>query len=356
MGLGEDMAAAMAEQNAGEKPAGDQPIINQNNNESARPGADVIILPDQEKSNENAANNAGSDDFETKFSERFKLDSKTAEERISSWEGLKAKAEAVPYQTPIGKAFDELTAKGVPEDVALKYIKADESKMSDLEFATFQLQLKHNITEAEAKRKVERDFKIGEFKDSDESEADGLLDLKIKVGQERPEFSKLKEQMLAPFTNRASVEQEQKAGQRVKAWEAEVPKVLGEAQDLKLDVGVSDKGKPLFQIPFKVEDPKIIAQLAQDAKTLVDGNPWLENTAEGRETLKTMLKNQAIVYNLPNILHKAVKLGKTDVLEKIGQQVAPVDLDPTKTIEFQQQTADRDQQIYDTINRAHGGK
>lgn len=362
--LAQDFADALSteEKPQGERPQGDNQNQDQRNAGAGGSEDTTIIIDDDggQKQNNDAANadaaGKGEPDYEAKFTEMVGADSKTAKEWKSQLEAYKQQAEAVSYKNPIGKAFDELTSQGIPDDVALQYIKADEKTMDDVAFKAFKLQIEHpGISAEDARRKVERQYKIGEYKESDQGEQDGLLDLKLDTGKERLTFAQDKEKMLAPFKSREAVAKEQEAGQRMAQWEPEIPKVLEELKDLKLDAGINEKTKKaLFQIPFKLKDTTV---LAQEAKIILEATPSLVNTPEGRAEFKAIMRDRAILHNLPEILHRAARSGKTEAFTKIEQDHSPTDFKGNEQFDIGSRAAKTDDdEIVSAIEKAQNKK
>ena len=195
--------------------------------------------------------------FESQVNERFKGDSKTLSEKLSKVTQYEEQLAADPYKNSFTKQLDELLAKNIPVETAIKYLTTDAAKLSPRELVAFKLQQDNpELTSEQIERKIDRTYKLGKYAPTTEvdgkdvpDETDGLDDLMIDASPIKKEFESLKAKQLESGKSRVDVVNAQKEVQRVTQWLPAVEEVLESFDKIVVDV----PGKRPLQFTVEME-------------------------------------------------------------------------------------------------------
>lgn len=291
--------------------------------------------------------------FEKALNDRFGLDSTTLRGRIAEVDSLKQLVDAPVYKTALGKGIDELVAQGQTPENAIKYLTTDLANMDNREFMALNMTLTNKeITMEEALRHIDRKYGLGDFKKDDESEKDGLLDLKLATSEIRPKAEELKAKMLELGKNRDAVASEQANASRLTNWKSQIDKMRTELNEVKLPVGTTKDGKPRLEFPFKISNN---SDLIKEVETLVERNPELLADEKGVAFVKRIFTDRAIISNLPNITQAILVHGRSQNNQFWDSILNNPDFGATGAINTGTGLGTTDQQIADGIAKALGG-
>lgn len=239
--------------------------------------------------------------FNTRLNEMFGADGATLKTTLEEAKSAKELLGASPYKHAITKAMDELLAKNIEPEVALRYLTTDETKLGDKELMALDMRLSRtDMTPDDINKYIEMKYKIGAYKESDEKEQDGLLQLKFDSGNIRQNFGATKQKMLENGVSRDQVAFNQNQASRVENWKPAITKLKTELDTIQIPIGVDKDGKPIHSFPFKLGNTD---GLFQELDYLITNSPKLMADEKGINFVKGVLQDRAIKLNLPAIAH-----------------------------------------------------
>lgn len=283
---------------------------NQNNNAAATGNNGSAEGTDKgDGSNSNGGNtgqnsNQAPQDFETLFESRLKesfgSDSQGLKQVLDQAKKSSELLAASPYKTGIAKALDELVAKNVDPQTALKYITTDLEKMSDREIYALKMRLDNpELKDDEIESAIDRKFKIGSRKENDEGEKDGLVDLKIAVRDIRTNAQEVKNKMLEQGESRDQVAAKHLNAERISKWNGEKANILNEFKTLKIPLKVDAQGKVLEHFNFEVGN---LEAASKQLEGLIDRFSKLQPDENGKAFVRQVIQDHLIINNLGAIM------------------------------------------------------
>lgn len=229
--------------------------------------------------------------------------------RMQEHNQYKEQLTASPYKSAMGKALDDLLSQNIDPDTAIAYLKTDFEKMDNRDFMAMAMTLKTpGLTKEEASRLIDKKYGLGDFKKDEQDEKDGLLQLKVDAGEERPKTQELKNKMLELGKSRDAVTAEQNNANRINSWQSVKENLKKEFGEIKVPVGMTKDGKPSFEFPFKVGNADV---LLKDVDALIQQSPSLLADEKGVALVKQILTDRAIIRNLPALTAALLTHGKS---------------------------------------------
>lgn len=116
------------------------------------------------------------------------------------------------YANDTIKELNDYVANGGDIKDFMEFKMTDYSQMSDLDKVTKKMQRDYpQLSSAEIKRKLDRQFKLDDTRYDEDDIADGQLDLKIAAKEADDYFNQLKEQYASPLQTKVESQQESKS-------------------------------------------------------------------------------------------------------------------------------------------------
>lgn len=250
------------------------------------------------------------DDLGKILNDRFGVSLADLPARLQERDQLNARLQASPYKSDLGKAFDEaIGVNNMTPEAALKYITTDFSKLDARELMAMSvMQQESSVTMEEALRFVDRKYGLGEFKKDDQSEKDGLLQLKIESAPVRENMDKIRSSMLERGKSRDAVTAEQANANRLSSWQSKTAELKSAFKEVKIPVGTGKDGKPLFEFPFKATD---VEKVFSEIQPFIEQSSGLLADEKGVALVQRILQDRFILNNLPQITSAILSHGKS---------------------------------------------
>lgn len=249
------------------------------------------------------------EDFASFLNGKFGRDEQTLAKELEELTTLRETVKANPYKSALGEQIDTLIAQGVEPSAAVRYVTADESKLSDKDVLIFKMQREQpQASQEQIASYIERKYKVGAFapkKDDgegnmvtdEEAEKHNLFDMAMEASQVRKEFKALKDELVKPRTSREQIENQSKEQQRVASWQPIQKKLLEEFKQYTIPYGNKD-GKPIANLKAEVKN------FTADINAYIEANPHLLANEEGIQSVRQALEDAYLLQHKAEIFYK----------------------------------------------------
>jgi len=249
------------------------------------------------------------EDFASQLSGKFGRDEATLSKELEELTTLRETVKANPYKSSIGEQLDRLIAEGTDPEAAVRYITADETKLSDRDVLLFKMQREQpKATQEQIVRYLEKKYQVGAFapkKDDGEgnmvtdteAEKDNLFAMAMDAQGVRKEFKTLKDELVKPRVSREQVENQTKEQQRVASWKPLQTKLLEEFKHYNIPYGNKD-GKPIANLKAEVKN------FTADIEAYIKDNPHLLANEEGIQSVRQAIEDAYLLQNKADIFYK----------------------------------------------------
>ncbi len=263
-------------------------------------------------------------DYRAKFKELYNVEPDelpSIMDRASKADQYKAQAEADPFDGDTeSKAIFDLKKKGIPAEIALRYLSMDLSKLSPKEKMVLSLQLaKPTIKREDIEFQVNKKYGLGEFAPKNDEdvpdETQGLRDIEFEVAGQDGIDAKLaqqKEDLLKVAAKpRSQVVKEQTEEALKTDWDKQLPalKTKATAYEVKL------KGVAPFKVDLDLSD--------DDVKAISDN--WIKSghgpTDANLQVAEKILREAALGRNVDKIVSKAVQAATGKLEEDVYDEL-----------------------------------
>lgn len=280
--------------------------------QQAQAPAMKVLEIELDKSEAPKAETPKQEDFNSLLSGKFGRDEQTLARELEELGTLRESVKANPYKSAIGEQIDRLIAQGASPEAAVRYVTADESKLTDKEVLMFKMQRDMPDSNSEQiSRYIEKKYGIGAFapqKDDgegnmikdEEAEKDNLFAMAMDSKAIRKEFKDIKEELVKPRTSREQVENQTKEQQRVSNWKPIQKKLLEEFKHYNIPYGIKD-GKPMINLKAAVKDFNV------NLEAYIQSNHDLIADENGLQTVRQAMEDAYLLQN------------KADIFKKVGE-------------------------------------
>lgn len=233
--------------------------------------------------------------------------------KLKEREHFEQLTKATPYKSALGGQLDELLAKGVKPENAVRYLTIDPKSLSDKEIRAMAMGAERaDLTADEISDLIDMNYGIGKFAKDDESEKQGLLRLKYDVGADRQKFDELKQKLVEPDNNQDRVKADFNNTKRIESWKGHTKKLIEDFKSIDIPVGQDKDGKPLKVASFKIKDRAVLEKLNKDIQTIIEKSPSLVADENGLAIVREIAQDRAFKYLLPQIAQSLVRSGMSN--------------------------------------------
>ncbi len=277
--------------------------------------SDVVVLDEPQGT---VANDPHKEpDYDSWLNGKFGKNAEALQAELQELGTLREIKNADPYKSPLGKQFDILVAQGTKPEDAVRYLTADETKLSNKDYLVFEAQRTFpDADPTRITRNIDKKYGIGEFapkKDDGEgnmivdteAEKDNIFAMEMDAQNAKKNFKTLREELVKPHTPREQVEQKGKEQQRVASWQPHLKKITQEFKEFKIPLGKDKEGKPIVTLKSNVKnfDGAILDKFIQDNN--------IQPNEEGFKQLDDFKENVYFLQNRADILWKTAEWARS---------------------------------------------
>ncbi len=289
-------------------------------------------------------------DYEKYISETLGDTTPNIKARLGKVKELEELVNKSPYKSSVGEVFDDLVSKGVPSDVAIRFINSDKDKMSHKEVMAFALhQERPNVSLDKINDYIDQQYKLGAYAE-DGNEAPGLTRLEFDVQPHIEKFDQLKQKLVQHGQSRGAMEANKQESARIESWKEPTKRIFSEFT--KIDIPTATGSVLRFKVEMDAaEQNELLTEFSAMIST-----PGFAADEAGVQRAKEALQSRYVAKHINEMAISFMQQGRSMSEENWIALVHNPSIANTKgQSEFGGGAKGRDQALADMILNAEGG-